>query len=180
MIQEIILFIQSFLVSYGTWAFFLLGFMEEVLFLIPSGLLFLAIGFFAIGGAMPFGSALALAFGPIAFAGSAGVLLGASLMYGLAYWGGKPLILKFGAYCGVKWQDVEKMQRFFGRGYTYEAVLIALRAIPIFAISVVSLLCGAVRIRPFVFIVITFVGTIFRVGTLALFGWYVGREFRSE
>ncbi len=177
MIQETTVFIQSFLVSYGTWAFFLLGFMEEVFFFIPSGLLFLAIGFFAIDVAAPFGSALAQAFGPIAFAGSLGVLAGASIMYALAYWGGKPLILKFGKYCGVRWEEIEKMQRFFGRGYADELILIFLRAIPIFPISVVSLLCGTVRIRPFAFAVTTFAGTVFRVGTLSLFGWYVGREF---
>ena len=177
MIQETTVFIQSFLVSYGTWAFFLLGFMEEVFFFIPSGLLFLAIGFFAIDAAAPFGSALAQAFGPIAFAGSFGVLFGASIMYALAYWGGKPLILKFGKYCGVRWEEIEKMQRFFGRGYADELVLAALRAIPIFPISVVSLLCGAVRIRPAVFAVTTFIGTVFRIGSLSLFGWYAGREF---
>jgi membrane protein DedA with SNARE-associated domain len=177
MIQETTVFIQSFLVSYGTWAFFLLGFMEEVFFFIPSGLLFLAIGFFAIDAAAPFGFALTQAFGPIAFAGSFGVLAGASLMYALAYSGGKPLILKFGKYCGVRWEEIEKLNRFFGRGYADELVLIFLRAIPIFPISVVSLLCGAVRIRPTVFTVTTFIGTVFRVGSLSLFGWYAGREF---
>ena len=177
MIQETTVFIQSFLVSYGTWAFFLLGFMEEVFFFIPSGLLFLAIGFFAIDAAVPFSSALALAFGPIAFAGSFGVLAGASIMYALAYSGGKPLILKFGKYCGVQWEEIEKMQRFFGRGYADEFVLVFLRAIPVFPISVVSILCGTIRIRPLVFVVTTFIGTVFRVGSLSLFGWYAGREF---
>ncbi len=177
MIHESTVLIQSLLSAYGAWAFFLLGFMEEVFFFIPSGLLFLAMGFFAISAAWPASQAAVYAFGPVAFAGALGVTIGASIMYALAYWGGKPLILKFGKYCGVRWEEIEKMQRFFGRGYADELVLAALRAIPIFPISVVSLLCGAVRIRPAVFAVTTFIGTVFRIGSLSLFGWYAGREF---
>ena len=177
MIHESTAVIQSLLSAYGAWAFFLLGFMEEIFFFIPSSLLFLAIGFFAIDATVPVSSAFALAFGPIAFAGACGVLAGALVMYGLAYWGGKPFILKFGKYMGVRWEEIEKLNRFFGRGYADEIVLVVLRAIPVFPISVVSFLCGAVRIRPLIFAVTTFMGTFLRVGSLALFGWYAGREF---
>ena len=151
--------------------------MEEIFFFIPSSLLFLAMGFFGISAALAPHAALLFAFGPIALAGACGVLLGAFIMYGFAYWGGKPFILKFGKYCGVRWEEVKNLHRFFDRGYADEVVLTVLRAIPIFPISVVSLLCGAVRIRPLAFAITTFVGTLFRVGSLALFGWYVGREF---
>lgn len=177
MISESTALIQSLLSAYGAWAFLLLGFLEEVFFLIPSGLLFLALGFFAIDAAWPVSQAAAYAFGPVAFAGSLGVTAGASVMYALAYWGGKPLILKFGRYAGVRWEEIEKLNRFFGRGYADELVLVFLRAIPVFPISVVSLLCGTIRIRPISFVVTTFAGTVFRVGSLSLFGWYVGREF---
>ena len=177
MIHESTVLIQSLLSAYGAWAFFLLGFMEEIFFFIPSGLLFLAMGFFAISAAWPASQAAVYAFGPVAFAGALGVTAGAFIMYALAYYGGKPLIVRFGRYMGVRWEEIEKLNRFFGRGYTDELVLVALRAIPVFPISVVSLLSGAVRIRPFVFIVTTFTGTIIRVGSLSLFGWYAGREF---
>ena len=177
MIHESTVLIQSLLSAYGAWAFFLLGFMEEIFFFIPSGLLFLAMGFFAISAAWPASQAAVYAFGPVAFAGALGVTAGAFIMYALAYYGGKPLIVRFGRYMGVRWEEIEKLNRFFGRGSADELVLVALRAIPVFPISVVSLLSGAVRIRPFVFIVTTFTGTIIRVGSLSLFGWYAGREF---
>ncbi len=177
MISESTAIIQSLLSAYGAWAFLLLGFMEEVFFFIPSGLLFLALGFFAVDAAWTAPQAAAYAFGPVAFAGALGVTAGALLMYALAYWGGKPLIVRFGKYMGVRWDEVEKLNRFFGRGYADELVLVFLRAIPVFPISVVSILCGVVRIRPLVFGVTTFAGTVFRVGSLSMFGWYAGREF---
>lgn len=151
--------------------------MEEIFFFIPSGLLFLAMGFFAISPAWPASQAAAYAFGPVAFAGALGVVAGAFIMYALAYFGGKPIIVRFGKYLGVRWEEIEKLNRFFGRGYADELILVFLRAIPVFPISVVSLLCGAVRIRPLAFVVTTFAGTAVRVGALSLFGWYVGREF---
>lgn len=116
MIHESIAVIQSLLASYGMGAFFLLGFMEEVVFFIPSSLLFLALGFFAINETLSIQPAFFMAFGPIAFAGAFGVLCGAFFMYALAYLGGKPLIVKFGKYVGVRWEEIEKIQRFFGRG----------------------------------------------------------------
>ncbi len=177
MIHESTVLIQSLLSAYGAWAFFLLGFMEEIFFFIPSGLLFLAMGFFAMNAVWPAPQAVVYAFGPVAFAGAFGVTAGAFIMYALAYFGGKPLIVRCGKYMGVRWEEIEKLNHFFRRGYADELVLIFLRAIPVFPISVVSLLCGAVRIRPLVFVITTFVGTVFRVGSLSLFGWYAGREF---
>lgn len=177
MAQESIVLIQSFLATYGIGAFFILGFMEEVVFFIPSSLLFLALGFFAIDAGLTPQSAFIVALSTIAFAAACGVLLGALIMYALAYWGGKPLILTYGKYIGIRWEKIEKAGRFFRRGYTDECVLIMLRAVPIFPISVVSVVCGVARIRPLSFISTTFIGTVIRVGTLAFFGWYAGREF---
>jgi uncharacterized membrane protein YdjX (TVP38/TMEM64 family) len=78
---------------------------------------------------------------------------------------------------GARWENIEKTKRFLGRGYADEIILIGLRAAPIFPISVVSVLCGAVRMRPITFIITTFIGTVIRIGTLALFGWYAGHEY---
>lgn len=177
MIHESTVLIQLLFSLYGAWAFFLLGFIEEIFFFIPSGLLFLAMGFFAISAALSASQAAVYAFGPVAFAGALGVTAGAFIMYALAYFGGKPLIVRFGKYIGVRWEEIEKLNRFFSHGYVDELVFIFMRAIPIFPISVVSALSGAMRIRPIVFAVTTFVGAFFRVGSLSLFGWYVGREF---
>ena len=177
MIHQSIAVIESFLATYGVGAFFLLGFFEEIIFIIPSAFLFLAMGFLGISASLSPQIAFAFAFGPVAFAGAFGVLFGASFMYALSYWGGKPLIERFGKYFGVRWNEIEKMNRFFEMGYTDELVFLVLRAIPIFPISVVSIVSGVMRIHPLVFAITTFVGTFFRIGSLSFFGWYVGREF---
>jgi membrane protein DedA with SNARE-associated domain len=165
--------------AYGVFAPFVLGLAEEILFFIPSALLFTAMGAMLIPSDAAFGPALARAFGQIAFPATFGVLLGAALMYALAYAGGKTVITTFGRYFGVHWADVERTHRFFGKGYADEAVLVALRAIPVFPISVVSVFCGLVRIRPIVFLSTTFIGSFLRIGLLASLGWYAGREYAA-
>jgi membrane protein DedA with SNARE-associated domain len=177
MMKESVVLIQSLLSSYGVWAFFFLGVFEEVAFVIPSGLLFLAMGFFGIATLSSPTRAAFLAFGPGALMGALGVTLGAFFMYGAAYWGGRPLIERFGKYVGIQWGEVERIQRFFERGYADEVVLVVLRAIPLFPISVVSVLCGTARVRMGVFAATTFLGTFFRIGILSFAGWAVGREF---
>lgn len=177
MIHESIALIQSVFSSYGAWGFFLLGIAEEVLFFIPSALLFLALGFFAISPSFTVSEAALYAFGPIAFAGAIGVTCGAFVMYVLAYYGGKPLIIRFGRCIGVKWYEIEQAHGFFSRGFADEIILIVLRALPIFPISVISLVCGVIRIRPLVFAITTFLGSFVRIGGLSLLGWYVEREF---
>ncbi len=98
-------------------------------------------------------------------------------MYGIAYWGGRPLIERFGGRFGFAWGDVERLHRMFGKGYADEVVLIFMRAIPIFPISVVSVLCGIMRIRPVVFSLTTLIGSFVRIGSMSLIGWYVGKGY---
>lgn len=170
---------SAFFSSYGVFAPFFLGIAEEVVFFIPSALLFFAMGFVLVPADAPFGQALAVAFGQIIFPAAFGVALGAGLIYVLSYFGGKPAILSFGRYFGIRWQDIERIRRFFGRGYADDAVLVILRAIPVFPISVVSVFCGIIRIRPLSFFVTTFIGSVIRIGILSLAGWYAGREYAA-
>lgn len=163
--------------AYGVLAPFMLGIIEEVFFFIPSPLMFLAMGIVLIPLGASAGSAFVLSFGQIALPAAFGVVLGAGLMYALAYFGGKPAIIAFGRYVGVKWGDTERIGRFFGAGYADHAVLVALRAIPIFPISVVSIFCGLIRIRPAVFFVTTLIGSFIRIGALSFVGWYVGKGY---
>lgn len=169
--------LQATIRAYGAFAPFMLGVFEEVFFFIPSPLMFLAMGIVLIPAGVSWSTALTFSFGQIAVPATFGVVLGAGLMYAFAYFGGKPAILSFGRYFGVTWGDTEKMGRFFGRGYADGVVLVSLRAIPIFPISVVSIFCGLIRIRPAVFFVTTFFGSFIRIGTLSFAGWYAGHRY---
>lgn len=163
--------------AYGVLAPFVLGVFEEIFFFIPSPLMFLAMGIVLIPPGTPWGAAFILSFGQIAVPATCGVVLGAGIMYALAYFGGKPAIDSFGRYFGVKWSDTERVGRFFGKGYADEAVLVVLRAVPVFPISVVSVFCGLIRIRPAVFFATTAIGSFVRIGALAFAGWYAGKEY---
>ena len=44
---------------------------------------------------------------------SVGTALGSLLIYGIAYWGGKPAIEKFGKRIRLSWESVEKVQSYF-------------------------------------------------------------------
>lgn len=174
-----IVFVQDFLAHYGLPAVFFLGFFEEIFFFIPSSFLFVALGFLMIDPQATAWSALATAFWNISLLTSLGVTVGALLMYGLVYWGGKPFIERYGKYIRVSWGDLERMGRWFKRGYADEALLVFFRAIPLFPITIVSIFCGLIRIPVWEFVWTTFFGTIPRVGGLALFGWYAGKEYQK-
>ncbi len=169
--------IYSFFVAYGSLGIFALGFLEEVIFFIPSAFLFLGFGALSIAPSASLGEAFARAFGEFALPGALGVLCGSFIIYGFAYWGGRPVIERFGGKFGITWSGIERVQRMFSKGYTDEAVLILMRAIPIFPISVVSALCGIMRITPSVFALTTFFGSFVRIGALCMVGWYVGKEY---
>lgn len=177
MFDASLLYIQEFLFQYGAFAVFLLGFLEEIFFFIPSSFLFIALGFLMIDSQVTAWSALGTAFWHISLVTSAGVTIGALAMYGFTYWGGKPLIERYGKYARVSWKDVERISGWFERGYRDEAVLVFFRAIPVFPITVVSIVCGLIRIPFREFVWTTFIGTILRVCGLAFTGWYAGREY---
>mgnify|MGYP001598003048 CR=1 FL=1 len=168
--------LRAILVAYGLLAPFVLGIAEEVLFFIPSALLFLGMGFLLVSSGASSGSALTVAFGQIALPATFGVTIGAGLMYAIAYFGGRPAIVRFGRHIGISFDDVSRIGRFFGKqGYPDEAVLIFLRAIPIFPISVVSAFSGIVRVPPLPFFGTTFIGSFIRIGALSFLGWYAGK-----
>src|SRR3989344_7400426 len=177
MIDTSLVAIESFLYAYGLPALFLLGFFEEVFFFIPSSLLFVALGFLMIDPHAAFASAAYTAFFDISLITSLGVTAGALVIYGIVYWGGKPVIERYGKYARMSWADILRFDRWFQKGYKDEAILVFFRAIPIFPITIVSIFCGLIRIRLWEFIWTTFIGTIPRVMVLALMGWYAGKEY---
>lgn len=179
MLDSSIIFIQNFLAQYGLPTLFFLGFLEEILFFIPSAFVFVALGFLMIDPQATALTAFAMALGQISLLTSLGVTLGAFCMYGLTYWGGKPLIDRYGKYARVSWGDLERIGRWFKRGYADEALLVFFRAIPLFPITIVSIFCGLIRIPIREFLWTTFVGTVPRVAGLAFFGWYVGKEYEQ-
>lgn len=170
-------FFEAFILTHGSLAVFFIGIIEELIFILPSAIVFLAAGFFLIPENISFSLALSEAFFKIGAPAGAGVAIGSLFIYGLVYWGGKPMFQKYGRYIGLTWDEIERASQRFTAGYLDELLLFLFRALPIFPISVVSAACGLVRIPWQKFMFYTFLGAFVRAGTSALIGWGVGKEY---
>lgn len=49
----------------------------------------------------------------IALAGAVGSLVGSAVLYAVGYYGGRPLVLKYGKYVLISHKDLERAERFF-------------------------------------------------------------------
>ncbi len=170
--------LEAFILSHGPLAVFFIGILEELIFILPSAIVFLAAGFFLIPENIGFSAALAQAFLKIGLPAGAGVAIGSLFIYGLVYWGGKPIFQKYGRYIGLTWDEIERAAARFTSGYYDDLLLFLLRALPIFPISVVSAASGLVRIPWKKFMFYTFLGAFVRAGGAALIGWRVGKEYK--
>ena len=92
-----------------------------------------------------------------------GTAVGSLLVYGLAYWGGKPAIDKFGKRVRLSWESVEKVQSKF-RGSWYDEILfLALRTIPFMPGLPVSAAAGILRMHIAPYFFFTAFGSIIKV-----------------
>lgn len=172
-------FLESLMLSYGPLAVFFIGIIEELIFILPSAIVFLGAGFFLIPPETSIWSALATAFLKIGLPAGAGVAVGSLFIYGLVFWGGKPLMEKYGKYIGLTWEEIERASRRFTAGHWDEALLFGFRALPLFPISVISAACGLVRLPWKEFVLYTFLGALVRSGVSAFIGWGVGVEYEK-
>jgi len=111
-----------------------------------------------------------------------GGAFGSLLVYGIAYFGGKPAIERFGKYLRFSWQSVEKLGRTF-RGSWYDEILfLALRSIPFIPPLPVSAAAGVIRMHPLSYLVFTCIGFIIRMMLLFLFVGFgiVGAESLAQ
>ena len=171
--------LESLFDTYGLLAILLAGFLEEIIFFIPSSVVFLAAGFLAVEPGGDFLSALLATVIKVGLVGAIGVTLGSFVVYWLVWWGGEQLIVNYGKYLGLRWRDIEKFRQWFLRWPFDEAILTAARAIPIFSNTVISAFCGLIHLPVKEFVWTTFVGSVVRVTVLALAGWAAGRQYRA-
>lgn len=178
MIAAAIHFLETFIIPLGAFGVFAASFIEEVVAPIPSALVQLASGFLFLQGdfSAAFFSDL---FFVVVFPAALGVTVGSLLVFGIAYWFGKPALLRWGRWLGVSWEEIERAQEKFRHSAADEWTLFITRSIPIIPSVAVSALCGLVRFSFKKYLLLTFLGTCVRATVLALVGWQVG-EFYSR
>ena len=102
MIASIIAYLNQVVLPLGAGGVFLASVIEEVISPVPSPVVQMAAGFFFLSG--PFSPSLlfTLVF-VVVIPVALGVTVGSLVLYYLAYYAGKPLLLRWGRYIGISW-----------------------------------------------------------------------------
>jgi len=143
---------------------------------IPSPVVMMGAGFLLTQGLSPQDALLVILL-DVMFVGALASTLGSFFGYGIAYFGGYPIIERYGKYLGTSIEEVERLRQMFEKSSRDEVFLFTARAIPIIPLSVVSIAAGAIRIDFKRFTIITFLGTLPRCLVLGLAGWLVQAAF---
>lgn len=149
---------------------------EEIIVPIPSPVIPMAAGALLIE-STTFIGAVFQAFFYIALPASIASVISSYFVFLIAFYGGKPVIEKYGRWLDLTWENVQKVEESFDSGN--EKYYVALfRAIPIVPLSLISGTAGLIRMDWKQYGIWSFIGMMPRNFTLAMIGWYVGDGFR--
>lgn len=159
--------------DHGPATVFLGVIIESVIVPIPSPLIIMGAGALLIEPGLTPAGALAPILLRIVLPGAVASTLGAFFAYGIAYWGGKPLIERLSSFLGFTWEDVLGMERRL-EGRT-SLMIFLLRALPIMPLSLISAAAGVLRLPAGAFSLWTFAGSLPRCLLLGYLG-YLSRD----
>lgn len=171
MFSDLISYLHSLVVSMGALGVFLGVVIEEIIAPIPSAVVTMGAAFLIIPEKLPWLNALWDIFWKIAVPASAGMVVGSSLVYGMGYWGGKPAIMKWGKWFGIRWSDIENAESRLAKKNVDVWALFFFRTIPIIPSVVLSAFYGLIRVPWKIYALTTFAGSIIRAFILGLIGW---------
>lgn len=109
-------------------------------------------------------------------AGTIGATVGGLVAYAIGYWGGRPIILRWGRLFGVTAEDLDRMEAFFAK-YGVAASLIG-RLIPVVR-SLVSFGAGVGKMPIVPFTVYTFLGSLPFTFVLVFIGVQLGANWEA-
>lgn len=179
MFESIFTYLHESVVPLGAMGVFLAALIETFVAPVPSAFVLYTSGFLFLSdlsGLALFNSLLLI----VAIPAALGATIGSYVIYGLAYYFGKPIFEKWGKWIGVSWQEIETMRSKFDRGWGDEITLGVLRSIPIIPSVALSGLAGVIRMRLWPYTVATFVGGIIRGAILAFLGAGAGTLYLTH
>lgn len=161
--QSIIDFIQHIVRELGYPGLFALIMLESTLVPIPSELI------------MPFAGYLAhtgdFSLPVILIINSTAAMVGSGICYWIGTAGGKPLLMKYGKFLGVRRKDIERTETYFAT-HGKSTILIS-RFLPVIR-HIISVPAGIARMRLVPFFVQTFIGATIWGTVLVLIGYELG------
>ena len=172
-VEGIIWILISWVIALGPVGVFFGVMIETFIAPIPSPLVPMAAGFILTFGLPPLEAILVIIFS-VMLIGAIAATIGSFFGYGIAYFGGYPIIERYGKYLGTSIEEIEYMRKNMEASSRDEIYLFTARAVPIIPLSVVSLLYGALRADVKRFALFTFLGALPRYLILGLLGWVIG------
>ena len=179
MIHSLLNFLQTTFTHLGPLGVFLGSFLGEIIAPIPAVSMISGASFSIVRHAhfslKLLGDILILIALPDAF----GATLGSFVTYGIGYWGGKPVISRWGKYFGISWKSVEKVHDRLATTTKDEWFLFLIRAIPLLPNLAVNIVCGIVQVPKARYALVTFWGIIVRAFIYGFIGWSLGGAYRQ-
>jgi len=149
LLNHIVAMVVNFIIHLGYWGVGVGMAIESANIPLPSEVI------------LPFGGYLAsqakLTYWGVVLAGTIGGIAGSALSYALGYWGGRPLLVRYGRYISVTENKLDQADRWFAR-YGNFTVMFA-RVLPIVR-TFISLPAGIARINFPLFILYTLIGSL--------------------
>jgi membrane protein DedA with SNARE-associated domain len=162
--------------QHGVLAVMLGMVIEEVFVPIPSPVIPMAAGAILVDATGL--AALAQILFIIALPASVASVISSYFVYGIAYYGGKPAIKRYGRYLDISWDEVQKLEAHFD--HDREKYYVALfRAIPIVPLSLISGSAGLFRMDWKQYGIWSFIGMMPRNFILAVVGWQARDGFMA-
>ncbi|MEJ2347340.1 MAG: DedA family protein [Gammaproteobacteria bacterium] len=112
----------------------------------------------------------------VALAGAAGCVVGSLLAYALGFWGGRPLVEKYGKYVLISHHDLSLAERWFQR-YGDITIFVG-RLLPVVR-TFIALPAGIARMPLWRFNLYTFVGSFIWCWVLAWIGLKLGAHWHT-
>ncbi len=146
------------------------AFLEEVIAPIPSPLVMTTAGSIAKAAGHPWIFLLWLT-----LLGAVSKTLGSWIVYAIADKGEDFLLHYFGKFLGITSEDIRELEKKLRGKMRQDVSLFVLRSLPIVSSSLLSILCGVLKIDIRLYLVTTFLGTLVRNMFFLVLG-YVGVE----
>jgi membrane protein DedA with SNARE-associated domain len=163
LLQHIIDFVQHIVRDMGYPGLFVLIMLESTLIPIPSELIMPFAGYLAHTGEFSLPVILII--------NSVAALVGSGICYGIGAAGGKPLLVKYGKFMGVRRKDIERTETYFAR-HGKSTILIG-RFLPVVR-HIISIPAGIARMPLVPFFLQTFIGATIWGTVLILIGYELG------
>jgi membrane protein DedA with SNARE-associated domain len=165
-IEQFAHYVQDVVLRLGYPGLFMLIVLESTMVPIPSELV------------MPFAGALAakgdFSLPAVLVINSTAALLGSAICYWIGRTGGKPILLRYGKFIGVRRKDIERTESYFARHG--KATILIGRFLPVVR-HIISIPAGIARMPLVPFFTQTFIGATIWGTVLIMIGYELGSRW---